>query len=103
MRFAVETTGTVWSTDEPLDRHALELVFDQVADALAAAHDLEADVAMNLETSQLEFFVIVEATDSRAAFASAYEIIDGALLAAEVRTLQWSESHTRRADLVAAG
>lgn len=101
MRFAVEATGRIWSRDEELDRAAIGAVYDRVADSLADLHALEADVAANLDTSHMEFYIVVEAADSREAFAMANELIDRAMTAAEV-TVEWKEGHARRADLVPA-
>ena len=83
MRFAVETTGRVWATDEVLDEAAVEAIFDRVAAALAELSELEADVAANVETAQLEFYVVVDAPDSREAFALANTVMDRALAGVE--------------------
>lgn len=102
MRFAVETRGTVGAIDESLDAVALETIFDQVAEKLAELHDLEADVSVNVDTAKMEFFIVVEAPDTRSAFAIAYDLQDRALAAAEVG-VQWNvEAHARPADLVPA-
>lgn len=102
VRYAVETRGTLHSMDgEILDRATLETDFDTVAAALADLHHLEADVAMNLETAQLEFFMVVEAANARDAMAAADRLMDEVL--AEVGALmQWDETSARQADLVPA-
>lgn len=101
MRFAVETTGKLGSSDDALDEAALEAIFDQVAEALAELHELEADVAINLETAELEFYIVIEAHDSREAFAIACTVQDQAIAEANV-AVEWNEAHARRAGLVPA-
>ncbi|HVM04992.1 MAG TPA: hypothetical protein VM242_07470 [Acidimicrobiales bacterium] len=101
MRFVVETKGRLRGAHGPLDRADIELTFDHVAEALAELHDLEADVSANLETSELEFYVVVEAPDSRKAFTVAFDLQDRAMATADV-LVEWNEQHARRADLVPA-
>lgn len=101
MRFAVETTGTLLSTEETLSRAALETAFELVADALAGLSGLEADVAVNLDTAELEFYIVVEAPGSREAFALANQIQDSALAKAGF-AVEWNGITARRADLVPA-
>ena len=86
---------------EVLDRATLEADFDTVAAALADLHNLEADVAMNLETAQLEFFMVVEAPNARDAMAAADRLMDEAL-ATVGALMQWDETSARQADLVPA-
>lgn len=100
--FAIETEGTVYSTDEVLDRAALERVFDTVAEALARLHDREADVAVNLDTARFEFFIVVDSNDPEQAFAIADDLINRALAAAEVGVAVRWDAGARRADLVPA-
>ncbi len=102
MRFAIETTGTLRSTEGDLSADEIEAVFDRVAEALGELHDLEADVAVNIETAQAEFYIVVEAPDTRAAFAVAYELQDRAMAAAEVGVEWNAEAHARPTDLVPA-
>lgn len=99
VRFAVETTGTLISADVVADRSALDAVFDHVAEALARACEFEADVAVNLDSAQLEFYIVVEAADTREAFAIADKLIDRAMAASGVR-VAWNEAHARRSDLL---
>lgn len=99
MRFAVETTGTLISADMVADHTALDDVFDHVAETLVSVCEFEADVAVNLDSAQLEFYIVVEATDSREAFAIADKLIDRAMARSGVR-VEWNEAHARRADLL---
>ncbi|MGH9178354.1 MAG: hypothetical protein ACRD0N_07360, partial [Acidimicrobiales bacterium] len=70
--------------------------------ALADLHDLEADVSVNLETAEVEFYIVVEAPDARAAFTAAFEVQDRAMAVAGVPVLRSDEAHARRADLIPA-
>lgn len=101
MRFAIETEGVLGADDEVLDRPALERIFDTVAEALSQLNTLEADVGINFATAELEFYVVVEADDSRAAYSAANAVVDAALATAGV-AVRWAEAHTRRAELTPA-
>lgn len=100
MKFAIETEGVLEADDAALDRATLEAIFDVLSEALARTNKLEADVSINFATRELEFYVVVEAQDSRSATAAANAIVDGALEAAGIG-VQWAEAHTRRAEEMA--
>lgn len=101
MKFAIETGGAIApDPGEVLDRAELERLFDLIATALAQTSEFEADVAINFETSELEFFIVVEATDAHAAVNGAEAIVNGALQRAGLRELDWSSLQAKRADLI---
>ena len=66
-----------------------------VAEGMPTDAILEADVAINLATAELEFYIVVEAHDSREAFAIAYTLQDRAMAEANV-AVKWNEAHARR-------
>lgn len=101
MRIAVESGGTIEAEpDEVLGRSKLEDLVDKLAEALVGLNDFEADVAINYQTREIDFFVVVEAAGPRQALFQAYELIDQALAAAGVINMAWDESHARRTDLI---
>lgn len=102
MRFAVESGGTLGTdVDEPADRDELQRLFDRLANELVRISELEADVAVNLATGEVDFFVVVDGLTPRDALARADAIVTEALQVAAVdEPVNWNEVHARRADAV---
>ncbi len=99
MRVAVESDGTLVGD---FTRVELEELVDALAVALLSLNEFEVDVTINYETRELEFFLIIDAPGPGPAMGKVEEIIDQALAAAGVVTMQWDEAHARRADLIPA-
>lgn len=101
MKFLVETSGTLES-DEALSRETTRDLFGVLATALSDTSEFEADVAINLDTSEIEFFIVVDAVAPRDALEQAEQIRDEALKRAELHVLDL-ELSARPANRVAAG
>ncbi len=103
MRFAVETGGVIAADQGGLDREYLESLFVGLADALSEINQFEADVAINFDTADVDFYVVVEASSARAALELATDVVRQALRRVELKDEpDWHDLHARRADLVPA-
>ncbi len=104
MRFAIEAEGTLAADPgEALSREVLQDMFERIAEALVQFNELEADVAINFGTRDLQFFVVVEASNPKDAVGMADSVINKALESAGVtQPLDWDQLHARRADLIPA-
>lgn len=104
MRFAVETGGTITADpDDVVDKTYLQHLFDRLAEALVEINEFEADVAVNFETHEVDFYVVVEAPTPQAALDQAASVVRRAFRRIDVKDEpEWDELHARRADLVPA-